>query len=221
MEMTLKNGNLSWYQSANKTAGQNVGIDIFGFWDNTPKNSAPFHHRHMNMSPNKPFLLGFAAYSGTGKTTLLEQLIPLFKARGLKIGVIKHSHHNFEIDYPRKDSYRLRVAGATPTMLVSSHRRVIISELNGSHEPNLFDELGYFPTEGLDLILVEGFRHAAIAKIELHRAILGKPLLCTNDPNIIAIASDTPIDTPNGLPKLDLNQVNSIVDFILHLLGTS
>lgn len=175
----------------------------------------------MNMSPNKPFLLGFAAYSGTGKTTLLEQLIPLFKARGLKIGVIKHSHHNFEIDYPRKDSYRLRVAGATPTMLISSHRRVIISELDGLHQPDLFDELSHFPAEGLDLILVEGFRHAAIAKIELHRAVLGKPLLCTHDANIIAVASDSSIDIPNGLTRLDLNQVNSIADFILHRLGTS
>ena len=159
-------------------------------------------------------LLGFAAFSGTGKTTLLTQLIPLLKAKDLRVGVIKHSHHNFEIDHEGKDSFRLREAGATPMVLVSKYRRVIIEELENHIEPTLEEQIALFNPNKTDLILVEGFRDAAISKIELHRAELNKPFLHLNDSHIIAIASDVELNT--NLPQLNLNKPVEIADFILH-----
>ena len=103
-------------------------------------------------------MLGFAAFSGTGKTTLLTQIIPILKHHGLRIGLIKHSHHNFQIDQPGKDSFRLRAAGASPVMLVSTHRRAIITEITPVQEPRLDDQLKLFDQSELDLILVEGFK---------------------------------------------------------------
>jgi molybdopterin-guanine dinucleotide biosynthesis protein B len=170
------------------------------------------------MITNSPPILGFAAFSGTGKTSLLTQLIPILKQHGIRLGVIKHSHHDFEIDQPDKDSFKLRAAGATSVMLVSPHRRAIITEFNPPQANRLSDQLAAFPSDNLDLILVEGFRDEAIAKIELHRPSLGKPLLYPNDPHIIAIASDQLINTPANLPCLDLNQPQAIADFILDYL---
>lgn len=163
-------------------------------------------------------LLGFVAASGTGKTTLLTQLIPLLKNRGLRIGLIKHSHHDFEIDQQGKDSYRLRKAGATPVMLVSPYRRAIITELTTQQEPCLNEQLKFFDQSELDLLLIEGFRTEIIPKIELHRPSLKQALLYPNDPHIIAIATDTPLITPDYLTQLDLNQAELIADFILTLL---
>jgi molybdopterin-guanine dinucleotide biosynthesis protein B len=160
-------------------------------------------------------LLGFAAFSGTGKTTLLTRIIPLLKQHGLRIGLIKHSHHNFQIDQPGKDSFRLRAAGATPVMLVSSHRRAIISEITPQQEPRLEDQLKHFDQSGLDLILVEGFKTEQFPKIELHRPSLNKPLLYPNDPDIIAIASDCALETPDTLTQLDINQPEMISAYIL------
>lgn len=168
------------------------------------------------MSSTKPLILGFAAYSGTGKTTLLTQLIPILKRRGLRIGVIKHSHHDFEIDYPGKDSHSLRIAGATPVMIVSPHRRAVISEFSPQREVDLKEQLATFPSDGLDMILIEGFRHESFTKIELHRPSLGKPLLYPDDSSIIAIACDQSMTTPAQLPCLDLNNPQAIVDFIFH-----
>jgi len=159
-------------------------------------------------------ILGFAATSGTGKTTLLTQLLPLLKNAGLRVGLIKHSHHDFEIDYEGKDSFRLRKAGATPVVLVSKYRRVMIEEFETQPEPNLSDQIALFNSDETDLILVEGFRHESFAKIELHRASLRKPLLCLNDVNVIAIATDAPLQT--DLPQLNLNQPADIATFILH-----
>jgi molybdopterin-guanine dinucleotide biosynthesis protein B len=163
-------------------------------------------------------LLGFVAASGTGKTTLLTQLIPLLKHHGLRIGLIKHSHHDFDIDHQGKDSYRLRMAGATPVMLVSPYRRAIITELNAAQEPSLNEQLTFFDQSELDLLLIEGFKSEAFPKIELHRAALQQPLLYPHDPNIIAIASDTPLATPDYLTPLDLNNPQLIADFIVSLL---
>ncbi len=163
-----------------------------------------------------PPILGFAAFSGTGKTSLLTRLIPLLKQRGLNIGVIKHSHHDFEIDYPGKDSYQLRSAGATPVMIVSPYRRALITEFHPKQEISLHEQLTEFPKTDLDLILVEGFRHERFTKIELHRPSLGKALLYPNDTDIIAIASDQRLDTPAELPCLDLNNTSAIAEFIFH-----
>jgi molybdopterin-guanine dinucleotide biosynthesis adapter protein len=168
------------------------------------------------MQDNQPPVLGFAAFSGTGKTSLLTRLIPLLKNRGLRVGVIKHSHHDFEIDHPGKDSYRLRAAGATPMMLVSPYRRAVITEFDPPREIRLQDQLAAFPSDEIDLLLVEGFRDEAYPKIELHRPVLGKPLLYPGDVNIIAVASDQPLATPKHLPCLDLNAPDAIAQFILH-----
>jgi molybdopterin-guanine dinucleotide biosynthesis protein B len=159
-------------------------------------------------------VLGFVAASGTGKTTLLTQLIPILKQSGLRIGLIKHSHHDFEIDRPGKDSFRLREAGASPVMLVSRYRRAIITEFTSEAEPRLDDQLKQFDQSELDLILVEGFRAEQFSKIELHRPSLEKPLLYPNDPDIIAIATDAVLETPDYLVQLELNRPETIAAFI-------
>ncbi|MGZ4981307.1 MAG: molybdopterin-guanine dinucleotide biosynthesis protein B [Methylobacter sp.] len=159
-------------------------------------------------------VLGFVAASGTGKTTLLTELIPLLKQNGLRIGLIKHSHHDFEIDQPGKDSFRLRKAGASPVILVSRYRRAIITEFTPEQEPRLDDQLKQLDQSELDLILVEGFRTEQFPKIELHRPSLEKPLLYPNDPDIIAIATDAALDTPDYLTQLELNQPEMIAAFI-------
>jgi len=167
---------------------------------------------------HKP-LLGFAAFSGTGKTTLLEQLISLLTQAGLNVALIKHSHHNFEIDKPGKDSYRLRAAGASPVMLVSSHRRAIITEFKTITDPKLDDQLKALDQSELDLILVEGFKAEQFPKIELHRPSLQKPLLFTNDPNIIAIATDTELSATQQMnmpTQLPLNSPKLIAEFIIN-----
>lgn len=167
------------------------------------------------MLPSRPCILGFAAYSGTGKTALLTQLIPLFKQKQYRVGVIKHSHHNIEMDQPGKDSYRLREAGATPVMLVSALRRTMITELDEKSSLSLKDHLEAFPVQGLDLVLIEGFRDEPYPKIELHRPSLGKPLLYPEDKHIIAIASDQMLTTANQIPCLDLNDIDAIANFII------
>jgi molybdopterin-guanine dinucleotide biosynthesis protein B len=160
-------------------------------------------------------ILGFAAASGTGKTTLLTQLIPLLKQQGLRVGLIKHSHHSFDIDHPGKDSYRLRMAGASPVMLVSQYRYAIIGEFETPREPSLDEQLKVLDQSGLDLILVEGFKAEKFPKIELHRPSLQRPLLFPQDPDIIAIASDAPVEVPAHLVKLDLNRPDLITRYIL------
>lgn len=159
-------------------------------------------------------LLGFAAFSGTGKTTLLKKLIPLLKAHGLHMGVIKHSHHSFEIDKPGKDSFELRAAGANPVMLSSSRRRALIVELKQEREPRLAEELAHFDMGGLDLIIVEGFKRERFSKIELHRPSLGHPLLFPDDENIIAIATDMPLAIEPTIRQFDLNRPDLIAAFI-------
>ncbi len=159
-------------------------------------------------------ILGFVAASGTGKTTLLTELIPILKQSGLLIGLIKHSHHDFEIDQPGKDSFRLREAGASSVMLVSRYRRAIITEFTPEKEPRLDEQLKQFDQSELDLILVEGFRAEQFPKIELHRPSLEKPLLYPNDPDIIAIATDAALETPDYLVQLELNRPEMIAAFI-------
>jgi len=165
-------------------------------------------------------LLGFAAFSGTGKTTLITQLLPKLTERGLRIGMVKHSHHDIEMDNSEKDSYKLRKAGACQMVLASPHRTILFAEQDEPEEPALITQLNWLNTDDLDLVLVEGFRHEAFTKIELHRPSLGKPLLAVDDQRIIAIATDAAIDQQKlfdkGLVYLDLNDVNAITDFIMH-----
>jgi molybdopterin-guanine dinucleotide biosynthesis protein B len=159
-------------------------------------------------------VLGFVAFSGTGKTTLLSQLIPLLRERGLRCAVIKHSHHDFEIDKPGKDSHRLRQSGADQVILASPHRTFWVREGDGHSEPRLAELVARLETEGLDLVLVEGFRGEAIAKIEVHRPSLGTPLLCVDDPQVIALACDAAPAEMVPVPQLPLNDTAAVADFV-------
>ena len=163
-------------------------------------------------------LLGFCAWgSGVGKTTLLTSLIPVLTAHGLRVSVIKHAHHTFDIDHPGKDSYKIRQAGAVQTLLGSRQRWALMTELSridpDRQEPDLFELLAHLDTSVVDLILVEGFKHAPIPKIEVYRPVLEHPMLAEQDPNIVAIAADGHVNT--SLPVLDLNDPDAIAAFIL------
>lgn len=160
-------------------------------------------------------LLGFVAWSGSGKTTLLTRLIPQLRQRGLCCGVVKHSHHDVEVDVPGKDSYRLREAGASQVLLASPYRRFWVEEGDGETEPQLAETLAGLAMDRLDLVLVEGFRHAAMPKIEIHRPICGMPLLCREDTDVFALATDGEPAEPCDLPRLPLNDAGVVADFIL------
>lgn len=159
--------------------------------------------------------LGFAAFSGTGKTTLLTRLIPLLRARGIRLAVVKHAHHAFDIDKPGKDSYELRKAGAAQTLIASRRRWALVTECDGDSEPVLGDLIARLDHRNLDLILVEGFKKVAFPKIELHRARLRKPFLFADDPSVIAIACDE-LEAPGRteLPVLDINEPQQVAQFI-------
>ncbi len=156
-------------------------------------------------------VFGFAGYSGSGKTTLIEQLIPRLVLRGLRVSLIKHAHHLFDIDKPGKDSYRHREAGASEVLITSDQRWVLMHELRNEPEPSLDEQLRRFSP--CDLVLVEGYKHAPIPKLEVCRPRLGRPLLHPSDPGIVAVAADAPVET--RLPLLDLNRPDDIVDFII------
>lgn len=164
-------------------------------------------------------VLGFVAFSGTGKTTLLSQLIPALRERGVRCAVIKHSHHDFEIDKPGKDSHRLRQAGADQVILASPHRTFWVQEGDGETEPRLTDLVARLDPAGLDLVLVEGFRGEDIPKIEVHRPSLGTPLLCTDDPRIIALACDESPAAAVPVPLLPLNAVAEVAAFVSRWLA--
>ena len=160
-------------------------------------------------------LLGFAAFSGTGKTTLLRQLLPDLSSKGIRVAVIKHAHHRFDIDLPGKDSYEIRQAGAQQ-VLISSCNLMALMEVQAEEmsESSLIDLIPRLDFNTLDLILVEGFKHESFAKIELHRQQLGKPLLHPHDNNIIAIAHDENMIIHIDIPQLDLNNISQIADYI-------
>jgi molybdopterin-guanine dinucleotide biosynthesis protein MobB len=157
-------------------------------------------------------VLGFAAYSGTGKTTLLVKLLPILKEAGIRVALVKHAHHDFDIDIPGKDSYELRKAGAGQVLVASARRRALVREMTTEAEPQLEELVSELDLDEVDLVLVEGFRHVAFPKIELHRPSLNRDLISVHDTNVIAIASDEMIDT--RLPLLDINQPEAIAHFI-------
>lgn len=169
----------------------------------------------MTPSDSSTPVLGFAAYSGTGKTTLLLKLLPLLKGRGLHIGLIKHAHHDFDVDKPGKDSYELRKGGADRVLVASSRRWALMVERDQDENPRLEDLVDRIDRDGLDLILVEGFKLEAFPKIELYRPSLGYPPMYPQDASIVAVASDEPLAAPLTLPLLDINEPQSIADFIL------
>ena len=164
-------------------------------------------------------VLGFAAYSGTGKTTLLVKLLPLLKANGLRIAMIKQTHHDFEIDKPGKDSFELRKAGADQVLLASDRRYAVITEYQVAKEPVLGELINRLELDDVDLVMVEGFKHSPFAKIELHRSAVGSRLLFPKDDSVIAVASDEQLDT-GDLPLLDINAPGQVAGFIKQWLAT-
>jgi molybdopterin-guanine dinucleotide biosynthesis protein B len=162
-------------------------------------------------------LLGICAYSGTGKTTLLTRLIPLLREQGLRVAVIKHAHHDFDIDHPGKDSFELRKADACQVVISSARRKVSITEIVDRPEPSLEELLEDIDLANIDLVLVEGFKHAPIPKIELHRVALRKPYLYPDDENVIALATDREIVPERPIPLLDISKPEQIARFILDL----
>jgi len=166
-------------------------------------------------------LVGFAAFSGTGKTTLLLKLLPLLKGAGLRIAVVKHAHHAFEMDQPGKDSYRLRTAGADEMLVAGRCRIGWIRECpDHQQEPGLTEVLSVLEPERLDLVLVEGFKGERFPKIELHRPAMGRPLFFPTDPSIVAIATDEGelAFDPGGLPHLSINDPAGIAEFVLQFI---
>ncbi|MBL1416892.1 MAG: bifunctional molybdopterin-guanine dinucleotide biosynthesis adaptor protein MobB/molybdopterin molybdotransferase MoeA, partial [Moritella sp.] len=166
-------------------------------------------------------LLGFAAFSGTGKTTLLEAILPKLVTRGIRVAVIKHAHHDFDIDQPGKDSYRLRKAGASQMLISSRCRRALVTE-TPDEEATLPHLIAQLDQTQLDLILVEGFKKLSFPKIELHRAEVGKPWLHPTDNNIIAVAANVSVpaseSAQQSLPLLDINNLEQITDFVVSFI---
>ncbi len=160
-------------------------------------------------------IIGFSAWSGTGKTTLLRQLIPALKQRGLRVSVIKHAHHHFDLDFPGKDSYELRKAGANQTVICTTTRMATITEFDApSQEPELADIVAMLDPDRADLVLVEGYKDIRFPKIELRREPLGKPWLYPDDDTVIAIACDQAPAETLAIPILDINDIEGIARFI-------
>lgn len=161
-------------------------------------------------------IFGVAGWSGSGKTTLVVALLPELIARGLTVSTMKHAHHGFDIDTPGKDSYEHRRAGATEVMVASGQRWALMHELPDTPEPAM-EELVTRMTP-VDLLIVEGYKTHKHDKLEVHRPVNGKPLLCRDDERVVAVASDVPLE---GLPVplLDLNDVKAVADFIVGHCG--
>lgn len=157
-------------------------------------------------------VFGFAGYSNSGKTTLIEKLIPRFVERGLRVALIKHAHHGFDVDQPGKDSHRHRQAGCAEVLVTSSRRWALMHELRGAPEPRFEELLEHLSP--CDLVLVEGFKREAIPKLEVHRHAIEKAdFLYPHDPSIVAIAADAPVES--RLRFFDLDDVEAIAGFVV------
>jgi molybdopterin-guanine dinucleotide biosynthesis protein B len=167
------------------------------------------------MSVRAPPCFGFAGHSGSGKTTLMEGVIAALVGRGWRVSVIKHTHHAVDLDRPGKDSFRHRAAGAAEVLLASGQRWALLHELRGAPEPELpalIERLS-----GCDLVLVEGFKRQPIPKLEIRRTGYDRPPLFPDDPHVVALAADSPIET--ALPVFGLSDYNPIAAFILEHLS--
>ena len=160
-------------------------------------------------------VIGFSGYSGAGKTTLIEQVIPHLKAFGQRVSIVKHAHHAFEIDHEGKDSWRHRRAGAFEVVVASAHRLALIREHESPTEPTVHTLIAEL--SACDWALVEGFRHAGLPKIEVWRAANGKPAEYPNDPRVVALCTDdaSRLPAPTALPVLDLGDPAAVVAFLL------
>jgi molybdopterin-guanine dinucleotide biosynthesis protein B len=166
-------------------------------------------------------VVGFAGYSGSGKTTLVEQLIPALKFRGLRVSIVKHAHHRFDIDQPGKDTYRHREAGAFEVVVASQHRLALMREFEQPAALTVHHLIAEL-YEGVDWVLVEGFKDSDLLKIEVWRApsdsYAGKPARYMHDDFIVAIATDAPDQLPEATlrPVLDLNSADAVADYLVN-----
>jgi molybdopterin-guanine dinucleotide biosynthesis adapter protein len=156
--------------------------------------------------------IGFAGFSGAGKTTLIVRLIPELNRRGFSVSTIKHAHHGFDLDQPGKDSYEHRSAGAHEVLVASANRLALMRELRGAREPTLAELLRLL--QPVDLVLVEGFKRDALPKIEVHRAANGKPPIFPDDDCIVALISDG-ADPPSRLPHASIDDIVAAADLVL------
>jgi molybdopterin-guanine dinucleotide biosynthesis protein B len=163
-------------------------------------------------------VLGIVGWSSSGKTTLLTAMLPILKARGLRVSTVKHTHHDFDIDRPGKDSYRHRAAGAHEVLVVSGRRWALLHEIEGA-QPSLLDLLARL--DPVDLVLVEGYKSHAFHKLEVYRPALGKPPIWPDVSSVIAIASDiAPTDIRPDIGRrilLPLNQPDRVAAWIMEL----
>ncbi len=160
-------------------------------------------------------ILGFAGYSGSGKTTLIEKVVPILVEAGLRVSLIKHAHHEFDVDHPGKDSWRHREAGCTEVLVSSGRRWALMHELRGEAEPTLVEQLGRLSP--CDLVIVEGWKHDPIPRIEVHRAGADRPLLHPSDPHVVAVATDEPLET--ALPQFHLDDAPAVAWFVLDFVA--
>lgn len=151
-------------------------------------------------------VIGLSGWSGAGKTTLLTRVIPYFLSRGLRVSVIKHAHHEFDVDVPGKDSWVHRQSGATEVLVSSTRRWALMHELRGADEPRLPELLAKMSP--VDLVIVEGFKREPLRKIEVHRLANNKPLLFPDDPGIVGIATDVAVATT--LPTAHLDDIEAV-----------
>ncbi len=159
---------------------------------------------------------GFAGYSGAGKTTLVERLIPALKARGLRVSVVKHAHHRFDIDHPGKDTFRHRQAGAFEVVVASDRRLALMREFEQPAQLTVHHLLAEL-YEGVDWVLVEGFRDSNLHKLEVWRADAGHPARYPDDDFIVAIVTDSPVHLPETTlrPVLDLNDAEAVASWLV------
>ena len=161
-------------------------------------------------------LIGLAGWSGAGKTTLIERVLPVLRARGLRVSTVKHAHHGFDLDTPGKDTWRHREAGAVEVMAVGGTRWALLHERGSEPEPSLAELVGRL--SAVDLVLVEGFRHGRHPRLEVFRAANGKPALHPDDPGIVAVASDTPFPAA-ALPVVQLDDTAAVASLLLAHAG--
>jgi len=159
-------------------------------------------------------IFGFAGWSGSGKTTLIEQVIPRFVRTGLKVSLIKHAHHRFDVDQPGKDSFRHRTAGCSEVLVTSGERWVLMHEMRGAPEATLEQQIARMSP--CDLLLIEGYKRYPLPKLEIYREANGKPLLHPEDEHIVALATDTRV--PCRLPQFGLEDYDAITAFVVDTL---
>ena len=164
------------------------------------------------MAPGETTIFGIVGWSGSGKTTLMLDLLPDLIERGYQISTMKHTHHNFDMDKPGKDSFQHREAGAHQVLITGSKRWALLHENRNEPEPDIETLLSTMAP--VDLVLIEGFKNHPHRKLEVFRPSVGKPLLATDDQSIVAVLSDQPIENLS-LPVLDLNNIPAVGDFIV------